>query len=53
MDSHLHRLFIGSASEFPQQVADLVLAAVDQMTVGRVVNRVGHLAHDFFKFSPH
>jgi hypothetical protein len=53
VDPHLHRLFVGSASEFPQQVADLVLAAIDQMAIGRIVDRIGHLGHDLFKIGPH
>jgi len=53
LNPHLGRSLESASSEIAQQVANLLFRAVDQMTVGRTIDRVGDLKHRPLKILTH
>jgi hypothetical protein len=53
LDPHLGRRLKGASSEIPQQVTHLLFRSIDQMTLRRIIHRIGHFEHRPLKILPH
>jgi hypothetical protein len=53
LDPHLRRGLERPPAELAEQVPHPFLRAVDQVPVGRIVDRVGHLTHRLLEVFPH